>query len=405
MKRTFFIVVWLVAAGVVLAASMELTSARLYKKQGEWAKSLQFYDDAIRKEPGLLEAYFERGEMLKEIASNPEHAALAAAVVTDKANPQGELYDRMLSDFRDAQTARNPGDDGTIKKLKKKIEQILQEQWAHFYFLAVQSDSAYSKAKEENSTDTDSYLQTAQKQLEMAIKLLPEKWNAYGLLAQIYGRMNDPGKSAENWRLAKEKIEASDMTKKDHENYLKAIEAIHANLLEKYYTLERYDDAILLADGILSGAPGNVDAIQFKAFSIAHKANDTTLTEDQRRQMKNDAITALNAARKEQPNEPVILYYIGQFHLQLADTAEALQAFEDYVKLDSTDREVRFALGVIYLEGGTFADNNRALDEFRQLVEKDSTDSASWINYGIALIRKGDNIKGKSAIEKGKSLK
>jgi hypothetical protein len=56
MKRAFVAVVLLIAAGVVLAAAMELTSARLYKKQGEWLKSLQFYDEALRKDPSLLEA-------------------------------------------------------------------------------------------------------------------------------------------------------------------------------------------------------------------------------------------------------------------------------------------------------------------------------------------------------------
>lgn len=405
MKRTFVIAFWLLVAGTVLAASMELTSARLYKKQGEWAKALQFYGDAIRKEPGLLEAYFERGELLKDIASNPAHAALAVEIAADKSNPQNELLDRMLSDFREAQTARVPGDDGTIKKLKKKIEAILQEQWTRFYFLAVQSDSAYSKAKEENAADPNIHLQEALKNLYMAIKMQPEKWNAYGLKAQLYGRLNDLARSAENWHLALEKIDATDMSKKEPDDYRQAIDAIRGNLLEKYYTLERYDDAIRLADAVLVKEPENVDAIQFKAFSIARKANDTTLTTDQRTQMKSDAIAALNAARRARPDEPIILYYIGQFHLQLTDTAQAMQAFEDYLKIDSTDREVRFALGVIYLEGGTFAKNDKALDQFRQLIEMDSTDGASWTNYGITLIRKGENIKGKEAIGKGKRLR
>ena len=407
MKRPVVIAALLIAAGLALAAAMELTSARLYKKQGEWLKSLQFYDEAIRKDPGLLEAYFERGELLKDIATDPAKAGLVQHIVSDKPNPQLELYDRMLADFREAQTARTAKDESTAKKLKKKIEVILQDLWAHFYSQAVQNDSSYTRAVAASleTPDPRTFLQAAIENLDMAIRLQPAKWNAYGLKAQILGKMDDRRASAENWCLALEKIEASDMAKDDAQAYRQAIEVIRANLLEQYYSMDQYDDAIRLADEILRVEPENADAVQFKAFSLARKASDTTLTEEQRNAMRTQAITALQSARTSRPDEPVILYYIGQFHLQLADTAQAVQAFQDYLKLDDADREVRFALGVIYLEGGSFANTAKARDEFAHLVAIDSTDVASWINYGIALIRLGDNVKGKQAIEKGKALR
>jgi tetratricopeptide (TPR) repeat protein len=255
------------------------------------------------------------------------------------------------------------------------------------------------------TSDPRTFLQAAIENLDMAIRLQPAKWNAYGLKAQICGKLDDRRASAENWRLALEKIEASNVAKDDPQAYRQAIEVIRANLLEQYYGMDQYDDAIRLADEILRVEPENTDAVQFKAFSLARKASDTTLTEEQRNAMKTQAITALESARTSRPDEPVILYYIGQFHLQLADTAQAIQAFQDYLKLDDADREVRFALGVIYLEGGSFANTTKARDEFAHLVAMDSTDAASWINYGIALIRLGDNVKGRQAIEKGKTLR
>jgi tetratricopeptide (TPR) repeat protein len=407
MKRTFAIVVLLMAAALVWAAAMELTSARLYKKQGEWMKSLQFYDDAIRKDPGLLDAYFERGELLKDIAADPTRAGLVQQIVGDIPNPQLELYERVLADFREAQTPRTPKDEGTAKKMKNKIEVILQDLWAHFYFQAVQDDSSYTRAVAAGigSPDPRTFLQAAVENLDMAMRMLPSKWNAYGLKAQICGKLDDRRTSAENWRLALEKIEASGMAKDDPQAYRQALEVIRANLLEQYYGMDQYDDAIRLADEILRVEPENADAVQFKAFSLARKAGDTTLTVEQRNAIKTQAITALQSARVSRPDEPVILYYLGQFRLQLADTAQAVQAFQDYLKLDNADREVRFALGVIYLEGGSFASPAKARDEFEHLVTSDSTDAASWINYGIALIRLGDNVKGKQAIGKGKALR
>ncbi|MBK6766852.1 MAG: tetratricopeptide repeat protein [bacterium] len=52
---------------------MELTSAKIYKKQGEFAKALEFYDQAVAKDPSDPEALFERGELLGEIAMNEMH--------------------------------------------------------------------------------------------------------------------------------------------------------------------------------------------------------------------------------------------------------------------------------------------------------------------------------------------
>jgi tetratricopeptide (TPR) repeat protein len=332
---------------------------------------------------------------------------VAKQIAGDKPNPQFELYDRMLADFREAQTARTPKDESTVKKLKKKIEAILQDRWMHFYSQAVQNDSTYTHAVTEKieTPDPRMYLQTAIENLDMAIKMQPGKWNAYGLKAQVYGKLNERPASAENWQLALSKIDSSGMATSEPEDYRKAVDVIRANLLEQYYSMDQYDETVHLADKILQVEPDNVDAVQFKAFSLARKASDTTLTGDQRKVLKNQAIAALEAARAARPDEPVIIYYIGQFHLQLGDTAQAIQAFQDFLKVDSTDREVRFALGVIYLEGGTFANQAKARDEFYTLVASDSTDAASWVNYGITLIRMGKNLEGKEAIERGKALR
>jgi hypothetical protein len=59
---------------------------------------------------------------------------------------------------------------------------------------------------------------------------------------------------------------------------------------------------------------------------------------------------------------------------------------------------------VIYLEGGTFTDNKKAKQLFESITVKFPDEGKAWINYGIALIRDGENAKGKIAIEKGNEL-
>ncbi|RPH95341.1 hypothetical protein EHM69_04700 [candidate division KSB1 bacterium] len=406
MKRTLIIVAITIIASTVFAAAMELTSARLYKKQGELLKSYQFYTEALRKEPGSLDAYFERGQLVSEIAADSTKADIAKQIAGDKPNPQLALYDLMLADFQEATTPRTSADESAVKKLRKKIDEILQERWTYFYFLGVQNDSSYMKAKTENVQDPDPglLLSAALASLDMAIKILPDRWNAYGLEAQIYGKLGDRKKAADYWQLALTKIDASDMKKKEAENYATAIDVIHGNLLENYYNLDRFPETIELADAILAKDSLSMDAIQFKAFALARMASDTALTAEQRTAMKNEAITALNRA-KAGSNDPVIIYYIGQFHLQLADTAAALASFKEYLKLDDKDREVRFAIGVIYLEGGSYINTELARDEYARLTELYPDDGAAWINYGIALIRLNNNVHGKEAVEIGTALR
>jgi tetratricopeptide (TPR) repeat protein len=405
MRKAFVFVTLLALAGVALAG-MELSSARLYKKQGEWFKSYQFYMQAVQKEPENQDAVYERGELYEQIAADPSKAGLAKQIVGDKPNPQLELYNMMLADFKAAQVVHKKGDESKIKSLKKKIDGILTESWTKFYFEAVQEDSAYAKASAEKveTPDPKEHAKKALAQLDLAIKFIPERWNAYGLRAQILGKLDDRAGALEAWSQALAKIDSSDMPKKDAEGYKTAVSIIRGNLLENYYNLERYKDAIRVSDEILAKDSTSEDAIQFKAFSLARMAADTSLTVAQTDSMKSVAIKALDKAKLARPDDPTIVYYIGQFHLQLGDTAAAIKSFEDYLVKDEKDKEVRFVLGVLYLEGGRFTDTAKASEEFKKLTEFYPEDSASWINYGVAKIRLGKTEEGKKYVDKGKEL-
>lgn len=404
--RTSMVIAAVMAIAGALFAGMELSSARLYRKQGEWLKSLEFYNQALEKEPDNLAAYFERGELYKDIAADPAKAGMAKEIAGDAPDAAAELYDRMLADFRNAQTPHSDKDEKDAKKITKDVNKILQERWNHFYFQAVQFDSVFSArmAAGETAEAAAPSANQALRELDLAIKVQPEKWNAFGLKAQIFGRLGDRAAALDNWTLARQTIEKSDMRKKEPDDYDQAIAVIFGNLLENNYNLDRYPETVHIADEILKQNPESVDAVQFKAFALAQMATDDSLTKAQSDSMKQVAIDALEFARKVRPDDPIIAFYIGQFNLQLQDTAAAISAFEDLLKIDSTDREVLFALGVIHLEGGSYVDTRKALDLFRRITELDSNHAGGWINYGIALIRLGDNEAGRAAIEKGRAL-
>jgi len=407
MKRTFIITMAVLAiAGMAYSQGMELSSARLYKKQGEWMKSLDFFNQALEKDPAMLAAYFERGELYNEVASDTTEIEIAREMAGDVEHPQHVLYDRMLEDFRQATTERTAKDASTIKKLRKRIERILQDRWNHSYFVAVRCDSLYDHAVAAGETEPDpkTLLQQGVDELDLAVKFFPDKWNAYGLRAQILGKLKRHDEATTSWADALARIEESKMKKEQPEEYEQAVQVIRLNLLQGYYNLSRYRETVDLANQILEKDPNDLDALQFKAFAIAQLATDESIPKEERDRLKSEAIHALEAARAGRPDDPTILYYIGQFNLQLADTAAALAAFQEYLALEEKDREVLFALGVIYLEGGTFIDTPRARDIYAKLLEFFPDDAPSWTNYGIALIRLGQVDEGKAAIEKAKSL-
>ncbi len=406
MKRTFFIAALLGLAGMVLAQSMELTSARLYKKQGEFLKSLDFYNQVLEKDPNRLEAYYERGELYEVIAADSGKIGLAREIVGDNPDPQVVLYDRMIADFKEAVTPRTDKDEATIKKYRKKLDRILDERWDNFYFKAVHLDSAYTAAQETGMTEPDpkEYLRTAIGQLDLAIKMRPEKWNAYGLKAQMLGKTGEDEAALDNWLLARKYIESSDMKQKKSEDYTQAIDVIQGNLLQGYYNQKQYLKTVELADEILAKDAESIDALQFKAFSLVQLATSDSISAEEQARLKQEAIISLEKAKAIRADDPTIIYYIGQFSLQLGDTAAALAAFNEYLTQDEQDRDVLFALGVIYLEGGSYVDTERARDLFKKLTEFHPDDAAAWTNYGVALIRLGKHEEGKEAIEKGKSL-
>lgn len=404
--RTLVVIAAVMTMAGTLLAGMELSSARLYKKQGEWLKSLDFYNQALVKDADNLDAYFERGELYKEIAADAAKADMVKELAADAADPAAELYDRMLADFHEAQISRNDKDASDVKRISKAVTKILQERWNNFYFAAVQYDSVFAARLATGATKAEAapLAQQALRELDLAIKMQPGKWNTYGLKAQIYGRLGDRAAALENWSLAREHIEQSDMRKKEPENFEQAVSVIYGNLLENYYNLDRYAETVRIADEMLKQNPASVDAVQFKAFALAQMAADAAFSTAQADSMKQVAIDALQVARKVRPDDAIIAFYIGQFNLQLKDTAAAVAAFEDLLQIDSTDREVLFALGVIHLEGGSFVNTEKARDLFKRIIDLDVNHAGAWVNYGIALIRLGDNEAGRKAIESGKAL-
>jgi tetratricopeptide (TPR) repeat protein len=407
MKRTLIFLIVLAVAGLAFA-SMELSSARLYRKQGEWLKSLQFYDQAAQIEKENPEVYFERGQLYCDIARDTSKVDMARQIAGSDPNPERVLYTRMLADFKTALTPTDKSDQGLLKKLKKKVDSILDERWMHFYADAVGEDTMYTYVSKESKDSIEiakhRYLPKGLLALDYAIMMLPDKWNAYGMKAQIYTKLDSTRLSAENWGFAIQKIESAEKAQRESEDYKNGLAIALEALMVDYYNLGKPDSVMKYADRVLAQEPLNINAIELRANILAQKAADTTLTKAERDSLKMTAITALKKAANADTANADIDYTLGQFYLELGDTTQTVAAFQDVLRKNPKDHDVKFALGVLYLEGGSFVNTDKARETFQQLTEANPEDGPSWINYGVALIRLGKNVEGKEAVERGQAI-
>jgi len=407
MKRLAFLALSLTLISLVAQAGMELTSARVYRKQGELQKALEWYDRAIAADPAGVAAHFEKGELLGQMAEEQKRAELFAEM--------RKAFDAVLN-LADQQPKQ-------VKKYQSQIDELVENYWIVQYNAAVEkfqlaeNDSALDASANAlaqgawatlGNTQRDSLLQVAKRDywkqseeiLKIAIIIDPERWRSYALLQNIHSQRKDwpaaevslreaitrhksPAKAAST-KYATEQTE--DEWRRSHLEMLE-------NLAQISYELKKYKETVEICNEILGLDPQDLLATKFIAFSY-------NLLGDREK-----AIDAYKKAMAAQPNNTDLLYNASQLYLQMGDTAKAVDCLSDFLAINPTDFEVVFQLGVIYLEGGHFADNNKAKELFGNATKNFPDNPVAWQNYGVALIRTGEIEEGKKAIAKAKALK
>ncbi len=404
-KQTFYLVIFLLGT-MVAQAGMELTSARVYRKQGDYKQALEWYSRAIEADLDNIVAHYEKGELLGEMA--------------DEGN-KPELYVEMRKEFDAVLNATGKKAQKKIRKYRPKIEEQVERYWIFQYNDAVEqfrladNDSALNASASQltggdfatlSSSDQDSLKQVAkegywkqtQGTLELARTINPARWETYALLSNI-------SSAAEQWDAAGETLQqaierhqrpeetsGADVQQSEIEWKRTHLDMLE-NLAQIYYEQEHYEETISTCNEILTLDPQNPLAVKFIAFSW------NLLDQNEK------AIEAYQTAINAQPDNTNLLYNAAQLYMQMADTAGAMKYLADFFAIDPTDFEVVFQLSVIYLEGGSYADDEKAKELLGNAIEHFPDNPVIWTNYGVALIRTGETEEGKKAIEKAKALK
>jgi len=428
MKR---VILPLVVLGLTMTAfaDADLTSARIYRNQGEFIKAEHFFGLSIEKNPKQYVSYFERGELYGMIATDRTKKGVLRELVGTEGNPQLEMFKLMLADFAVVQGIEDQKLRRKQKRNLKKIDNIIEKFWTDFYNQSVDADVKHvEKLAIADSLfaagDTTSLMEgsdtltvyaralqladISQKQVitstDICILLMPNEWNPYALKAQVLDRIGNTEEANVIWERALVSLNASDLKAEDETKYMEAWRIIQLHLLQNHYNFDDYPKTVEVANNILELEPENQDAIIFRAFAMTNIVNAVEEEEkgsEEYLTLRDKTLTALQAAYEATPDDSAIPFYLGQFYLDGGDTTKTLDWWTTYTELDTADYEVLFQIGYIYLEGGSFIDYEKSESVYLELVTRHPDQCTGWINLGIAQIKQDNTKAGAENVKKG----
>jgi tetratricopeptide (TPR) repeat protein/DNA-binding beta-propeller fold protein YncE len=183
----------------------------------------------------------------------------------------------------------------------------------------------------------------------------------------------------------------------------------HFQNLRAMYQIEKYDEAVKLADRLLKIAPDNADALDLLAMSLFHQQDYTRAISEFRQladiksyrikaiqyQVKAyyeleqflDARALIEEVLDEDPAEVEPYLICTRLSLELADAIGAVSCAEDGLEKHEQNVELRYLLGRAYIEAGIAED---ALLEFETIVENNPDNHEIRLKIAEEVYRMGD---------------
>ena len=183
----------------------------------------------------------------------------------------------------------------------------------------------------------------------------------------------------------------------------------HFQNLRAMYQIEKYDEAVKLADRLLKIAPDNADARDLLAMSLFH-LQDYTRAISEFRQLADiksyrikaiqyqvqayyeleqflDARALIDEVLDEEPAEVEPYLICTRLSLELADAIGAVSCAEDGLEKHEDNIELRYLLGRAYIEAGIAEDG---LLEFQTIVENNPENHEIRLKIAEDVYRMGD---------------
>ena len=373
MKRVVSLLINLAVLSVLAqnlyAQSVEMNSAKLYKRQGETDRAIEWFEKALAKKPDNPEARFLLGELYGQ---------------------KGRLAD-MIREF-EASLAKSP-------KYEKDILALRQKYFAESFNGGVKASN-------------DGNYPEALKAFMNARLFEPNQLDSFRNLAFVYLRMDSLDAVLRVYQ------ELLVIKPDDYETYITM-----ASLVNQRKEYERSTEYLKKAIAV---APDSAKPRIIGELGIIY---DTVGKGEEAMQMYQDAL-------KMTPGNKDLMFNLGRLYLMRDDYPNAINQLTEVLKLNPEDFEVNYNVGLSYLKIGERLDKkSRELEDAAMTAKKkpntarvDSLKQAStaqfkaampflkkavdlkpeqgsaWHNLGVGYMRTGDTDKAKDAFAKADAL-
>jgi len=373
MKRFISLLVGLLALSVltpgIFAQSVEMNSAKLYKRQGEIDKAIEWFEKAIAKKPENAEAHFMLGELYGQ---------------------KGRIQD-MVREF-----------ETSLSHSKKYEKEILVYRQKYF---ADNFNAGVKAANEENYT--------AALQGFMNAKIIePEQIDSYKNLAFVYMRMDSIPAVLRSYQ------DLLAIKPDDYETYM-TMASIHNQRQEYARSAELLHKAVAAAPdsarpriigdlGItydMMGKPEEAMKTYLDALKMNPGNKDLLFNLGRLYLMRDDyanAINQLTEVLKLNPEDFEVNYNVGLSYLKIGE------------RLDKRAREIEDAAmaakkkpntaRIDSLRQAANANFIGAMPYLKKAVDLKPDQGSAWHNLGVGYMRAGDQEKAKEAFAKAEAL-
>ncbi len=364
-------------------SSTEMTSAKLYIQQKNYAKAKESLEKEITKNPQSDEGYYYLGYINGE---------------------QGDMPS-MLENFQKSLEISN--------KFQKNIDDYKKYQWAENFNKGV---GFFNKASKVEDTDsTDMFLDKAIEHFNFAIACQPDSADTYKNLIFAYKSLGDYDKTLGEY----EKVLDLEYSDEIAEEYSETLLYLGNESTKEYESSKDPQDSIKAygywnkAIGILETRvekdPNNTTMLEnlYKLYRLT-KGYDATLEKVEQKIAKN-------------PDNKVSHYVKGILLLGKNKYEDAAKSFQDALNIDPNYEDAIYNLGITYFNWGAKLFNESLEAEnpteeykekfqsaqplFETYVELNPEDAGGWENLAKIYTQLGDTEKATEAFNKADSLR
>jgi tetratricopeptide (TPR) repeat protein len=290
---------------------------------------------------GCKSPYVSSANIYLDQQNNPDKAegSLQKALEQNPNDPEAHFLmgrvHRIRGDYGEMAASFNRSLE-LSNAFKGRIDQIREDVWMDLY-----NSDAVEKF---NEADYESAIEA----LELAVVVLPTRWETYNLMAIAYENIDNPEKAAEQYQ------KAIDYRKDEKDLNL------YYNLANVLYRLKRYEEANDYARVVAEETPDDslrLDAAKISAVALGNLGRS------------GEALAIYNEIIQSSPNDPNPYFDRAILHMELGDTNSAVADLEKVVELDPDDADALKQLGLIYLESVDYIDYRKALDYYMRANE------------------------------------